>query len=82
MRETAHDAVEPCGQHAVQRTPASRMLFGLSPDRKWLQFVRGSSVAGPFAAPSTPFDPKADFIVRHAQRRIGLEAKDTGRAAR
>ncbi len=58
---------------AVQRTPESRMLFGIAPDRKWLQFIRGSSAAGPFAAPSSPFDPKADFLVRHSQRRIGLD---------
>lgn len=62
---------------AVQRTPESRMLFGLSPDRKWLQFVRGSSAVGPFAVRPSPFDPKADFLVRHAQRRIGLEREST-----
>ena len=67
---------------AVQRTPESRMLFGLSPDRKWLQFVRGSSSAGPFAARSSPFDPKADFLVRHAQRRVGLERETALRVNR
>ncbi len=67
---------------AVQRTPESRMLFGISPDRQWLQFIRGSSVSGPFAAPSSPFDPKADFIVRHAQRRIGLERETAIRVNR
>lgn len=67
---------------AVQRTPESRTLLGISPDRKWLQFVRGSSVAGPFAAPSTPFDPKADFLVRHAQRRIELERETAIRVNR
>lgn len=67
---------------AVQRTPESRMLLGISPDRRWLQFVRGSSVTGPFAAPASPFDPKADFLVRHAQRRIGLERETALRVNR
>jgi hypothetical protein len=62
--------VAPLPPGAVQKTPDTRMFLGISPDRKWLQFVRGSSGSGPFANGSSKFDPAADFLVRHALRRI------------
>ena len=39
---TLHVAPLPAGM--VQPTPESRMLLGLAPDRKWLQWVRNSSM--------------------------------------
>lgn len=74
--------VAPLPTAVIQRTPDARMFLGLSPDRKWLQFVRGSSSSGPFARPTEPFDPKADFLVRHAQRRIQLEKEEGLRVSR
>ncbi len=63
----------------VQPTPEARMFFGLAPDRKWLQWVRGSTLHGPFANPGpgrrNAFDPNADFILRYADRRAALEAE-------
>jgi hypothetical protein len=54
----------------VQPTPETRMFFGLSPDRKWLGWVRGSSLTGPFSrGPDLVFDKQADFILRYADRR-------------
>lgn len=64
--------VAPLPPDAVQKTPDARMFLGLSPDRKWLQFVRGSSASGPFSNGQGLFDPKADFLVRHALRRMEL----------
>lgn len=64
--------VAPLPPGVVQRTPEARMFLGIAPDRKWLQFVRGSSVSGPFANGSSKFDPAGDFLVRHALRRIEL----------
>jgi len=57
----------------VQPTPSARMLFGLSPDRAWLQWMRGSSMHGPFGNRESPFDEHADFIIRHAARRHSIE---------
>lgn len=70
---TLHTAAVP--RDLVQPTPESRMFFGLSPDRRWLQWVRGSSLHGPFARPDHAFDEQADFIVRYATRRKLLEAE-------
>lgn len=75
-----HTAAVP--RDLVQATPESRMFFGLSPDRRWLQWVRGATLLGPFAAapaeaPSPQSDPafdrNADFIIRYAARRQTLE---------
>lgn len=74
--------VAPFPSGVVQETPDARMLFGLSPDRKWLQFVRGSSMSGPFANGSSKFDPAADFLVRHALRRIELGNEEGPRVNR
>lgn len=63
----------PVPRDFVQPTPEARMFFGLAPDIRWLAWVRGSSMSGPFARPSTPFDPDADFIIRYAARRQALE---------
>ena len=65
---TLHTA--PVTRDDVQPTPEARMFFGLSPDRKWLGWVRGSSLTGPFSrGPDLVFDKQADFILRYADRR-------------
>jgi hypothetical protein len=65
---TLHTA--PVTRDEVQPTPETRMFFGLSPDRKWLGWVRGSSLTGPFSrGPDLVFDKQADFILRYADRR-------------
>jgi hypothetical protein len=64
----------PVPRDFIQPTPEARMFFGLAPDRRWLAWVRGSSLRGPFAQPADAFDPEADFILRYASRRQALEA--------
>lgn len=65
---TLHTA--PVTRDDVQPTPEARMFFGLAPDRKWLGWVRGSSLTGPFSrGPDLVFDKEADFILRYADRR-------------
>jgi len=66
----------------IQATPEARMFFGLAPDRRWLQWVRGSSLSGPFARKDHAFDQQADFIVRYATRRKLLEAEQELRVRR
>lgn len=66
----------------IQATPEARMFFGLAPDRRWLQWVRGSSLHGPFARKEHAFDAQADFIVRYATRRKQLEAEQELRVRR
>ncbi|MCE9632531.1 MAG: hypothetical protein K8S94_17740 [Planctomycetia bacterium] len=66
-----HTAAVP--RDLVQPTPEARMFFGLAPDRRWLQWVRGSSRAGPFARPDHAFDRDARFIIDYANRRKQLE---------
>jgi hypothetical protein len=65
----------PVPRDLIQPTPEDRMFFGLAPDRRWLAWVRGSSLRGPFADPADAFDPEADFILRYASRRQVLEAE-------
>jgi hypothetical protein len=67
----------PVPRDFIQPTPEARMFFGLAPDRRWLAWVRGSSLRGPFAHPADAFDPEADFILRYASRRQALEAEST-----
>jgi hypothetical protein len=67
----------PVPRDFIQPTPEARMFFGLAPDRRWLAWVRGSSLRGPFASPDHAFDPNADFILRYADRRKALEAEET-----
>ncbi len=66
----------PVPRDFIQPTPESSMFFGLAPDRRWLAWVRGSSLSGPFARPEQPFDPDADFILRYASRRQALEGEE------
>ena len=66
----------------IQATPEARMFFGLAPDRRWLQWVRGSSLSGPFARKDHAFDQQADFIIRYATRRKQLEAEQELRVRR
>lgn len=70
---TLHTA--PVPRDMVQPTPEARMFFGLAPDRKWLAWVRGSTLSGPFAVPGSAFDKDADFIIRYADRRKRLESE-------
>jgi hypothetical protein len=78
---TLHVAPLPAGM--VQPTPESRMLLGLAPDRKWLQWVRNSSRFGPFGRPDHAFDEGGvaegaggDFIIRYHERRKRLAAEE------
>lgn len=77
---TLHTA--PVPRDSVQPTPETRMFFGLAPDRKWLSWVHGSTIAGPFAVPDSAFDKDADFIIRHADRRKRLEDEPSLRVNR
>lgn len=70
---TLHTA--PVPRAVVQPTPETRMFFGLAPDRKWLAWVRGATLTGPFAVPGSAFDKDADFIIRYADRRQRLEGE-------
>jgi len=70
---TLHTA--PVPRDVVQPTPEARMFFGLAPDRKWLAWVRGATLVGPFAVPGSAFDKDADFIIRYADRRQRLEGE-------
>jgi hypothetical protein len=74
---TLHTA--PIPRDYVQPTPEARMFLGLSPDRKWLSWVRNASRSGPFSRAA--FDPEADFILRYADRRLKLEAEQTLRVS-
>jgi len=65
---TLHTA--PVPRDLVQPTPEAKIFFlGLSPDRAWLSWVRGSSRSGPFSRPDQAFDKDADFILRYADKR-------------
>jgi hypothetical protein len=68
---TLHTA--PVPRDVIQPTPESRMFIGLSPDRRWLSWVRSSSLSGPFSRPQSPFDPEANFILSYGERRARLE---------
>jgi hypothetical protein len=67
--------VAPVPRSFVQPTPEARMFFGLGPDRRWLAWVRGATIRGPFAVPGSAFDKDADFIIRYADRRKRLEGE-------
>ena len=71
----------PVPRDLVQPTPEARLFLGLAPDRKWLGWVRGSSLAGPFSRPDAAFDADADFILRYADRRLKLEGEEGLRTA-
>lgn len=77
---TLHTAAVP--RDYIQATPEARMFYGLAPDRCWLQWVRGSSLHGPFGRPAHAFDANADFIIRYASRRKDLEAEPELRVKR
>lgn len=68
---TLHTA--PVSREAIQPTPEARMFLGLSPDRRWLSWARGSSISGPFSRPGYNFDNFCDFIIQNAERRLELE---------
>jgi len=83
---TLHTAALP--RDFIQATPEARMFFGLAPDRRWLQWVRGSTLHGPFGRPDHAFDTDtvakgtgSDFIIRYAVRRKRLEAEPELRVA-
>ncbi|HTU25807.1 MAG TPA: CvpA family protein [Pirellulales bacterium] len=56
-----------------QPDPAARMLFGMAPDHRWLGFVQKLSRGVYSTSPMNMFDPRADFILKYAQRRAGVE---------
>ena len=65
----------PLPREAVQPTPEAKMFLGFAPDRKWLAWVRGGSIRGPFAGGGDRvFDKDADFVLRYADRRAGNAA--------
>jgi uncharacterized membrane protein required for colicin V production len=68
---TLHTA--PVPRDVIQPTPEARLFLGLAPDRKWLSWVRSSSLAGPFSRSTAAFDKDAEFILRYADRRLKLE---------
>jgi hypothetical protein len=81
-----HTAAVP--RDFIQANPEARMFFGLAPDRRWLQWVRGSTLHGPFGRPDHAFDTdtvakgtSSDFIIRYAVRRKRLEAEPELRVA-
>jgi len=76
---TLHTA--PVPRDVIQPTIEARMFVGLSPDRRWLSWVRRSSMSGPFSRPQAAFDPTANFILSHADRRFRLERAPTLRVA-
>ena len=77
---TLHTA--PVPRDFVQPTPEARMFLGLAPDHKWLGWIHGSSLSGPFSRrrgsknpedvfdKNLVFDLDADFILRYADRRL------------
>jgi uncharacterized membrane protein required for colicin V production len=69
----------PVPRDLIQPEPDARLLVGLSPDRKWLHFIRTATRQGPFARPgennANVFDKDADFILRSADRRKKLEGE-------
>jgi hypothetical protein len=56
-----------------QPTVDARMFFHLAPDHQWLGFVQKMSRGGYKCSPENMFDPRADFILKYAQRRKGFE---------
>ena len=72
----------PLSREAVQATPDAKMFLGFAPDRKWLAWVRGGSMSGPFAAGGDRvFDKDADFVLRYGDRRAGNAAVLGAKAA-
>ncbi len=71
---TLHTAPVPRG--LVQPTPEAKMFFlGLTPDRAWLSWVRGTSRTGPFSRPDQAFDKDADFMLRYADKRLKFQGE-------
>jgi uncharacterized membrane protein required for colicin V production len=56
-----------------QPTPDATMAGPLEPDHRWLGFVQKMSRGGYRCSPENVFDPRADFILKYAQRRKGFE---------
>ena len=67
----------PLRVDAVPMPPDASMMWGLSPDRCWLSWTRGSTANGPFAVRDRRFDPDEDFIERYADRRKILATEQT-----
>ena len=68
---TLHTA--PLPREAWGFKPEAKMLFGLKPDRVWLGFMQQLS-RGAYAR-NNEFDPKAEFIIKHASRRVEYATK-------
>ena len=56
-----------------QPKPDAQMFFGLEPDHRWLGFVQKMSGGAYSRSKLQVFDPRADFILKYAQRRLSLE---------
>ena len=88
---TLHTA--PVPRDFVQPTPEARMFLGLAPDHKWLGWIHGSSLSGPFSRRrgskgtddifdiDRVFDPQANFILKYADRRLKYEKQVSSPAA-
>ena len=61
-----------------QNAPDDRMLWGFSPDRRWLAWVRRESMGSlSRLAGVSEFDPYTDFILRYGKRREQFEGQLT-----
>jgi hypothetical protein len=52
----------------------ARMLLGLAPDHRWLGFEQKMSRHTYWHGDQYIFDPRAEFILKYAQRRFALES--------
>jgi hypothetical protein len=63
--------------------PEKKMFFGLAPDRMWLGFVQklsnngawGRNVTNESGEVTSMFDPKSEYMLKHASRRAWLEER-------
>lgn len=63
---------------AFQPNPQDKMLWGLSPDRRWLAWVHRESQGSLCRLHEiSPFDPQGDFILRYGKRRETFEGQLT-----
>ena len=63
---------------AFQPNPQDKMLWGLSPDRRWLAWVHRESQGSLCRLHElSPFDPQGDFILRYGKRREAYERQLT-----
>lgn len=56
-----------------QPAPEATMVGPLEPDHRWLGFVQKMSRGVYSCSPMNMFDPRADFVLKYAQRRKSFE---------